>query len=405
MNKLGISDLDLTGKRVFMRVDFNVPLADSRITDDTRIQASLPSIRYVIEKGGKLILASHLGRPKGKPEPKYSLRPVAIHLGELLKKPVQFAPDCVGSEVEQMVSKLSSGDVLLLENLRFHAEEEKNDPQFAKQLAALCDVYVNDAFGAAHRAHASTAGIASYVKQAAAGFLMQKEIESLTHVLTNPEKPYVAIVGGAKISDKIDLIQNFINIANTILIGGAMAYTFFRAKGIGTGKSLVENDKIDLAKDLLAKAEAKGVSIELPVDHVVAANLESTTSQVTSIHQTPADQMGLDIGRETIRRYSDIIGRSKTIVWNGPMGVFENPKFAQGTFAIARAVANSSAFSIVGGGDSAAAVAQSGVESKITHISTGGGASLEFLSGEKLPGVEVLTNKSMGGPADGPGAK
>ena len=400
MNKLGISDLDLSGKRVFMRVDFNVPLADGRITDDTRIQASLPSIRYVIEKGGKLILASHLGRPKGKPEPKYSLRPVAIHLGELLKRPVKFATDCVGSEVEQMVSKLSSGDVLLLENLRFHAEEEKNDPQFAKQLAALCDVYVNDAFGAAHRAHASTAGIASYVKQAAAGFLMQKEIESLTHVLTNPQKPYVAIVGGAKISDKIDLIRNFINIANTILIGGAMAYTFFRAKGIGTGKSLVENDKIDLAKDLLAKAEAKGVSIELPVDHVIAANLESTTSQVTSINQTPADQMGLDIGPETSRRYSDIISRAKTIVWNGPMGVFENPKFAQGTFAIARAVANSSAFSIVGGGDSAAAVAQSGVESKITHISTGGGASLEFLSGEKLPGVEVLTNKSMGGPAD-----
>jgi len=400
MNKLSISDLDLKGKRVFMRVDFNVPLSDGRIADNTRIEAALPSIRYVIEKGGKLILVSHLGRPKGKPDLKYTLKPVAACLGELLKKPVQFAPECVGPEVEKMVSSLRPGDVLLLENLRFHAEEEKNDPQFAKQLAALCDVYVNDAFGAAHRAHASTAGIAAYVKQAAAGFLMQKEIESLSHALTKAEKPYVAIVGGAKISDKIELIENFLNIANTILIVGAMAYTFFRAKGIATGKSLVEADKIDLAKDLLAKASARNVSIELPVDHIVAPRLDSTSSQVTSIDRTPSDQMGLDIGPETIRRYSGIISRAKTIVWNGPMGVFENPKFAEGTFAIARAVAESKAFSIVGGGDSAAAVAQSGVESKITHISTGGGASLEFLSGQKLPGVEVLTNRGMGGPAD-----
>ena len=393
MNKLLISDLDLKGKRVFMRVDFNVPLADGKITDDTRIKAPLPSIRYVIEKSGKLILASHLGRPKGKPEPKYSLKPVAVRLSELLAKPVQFAPDCVGPEVEKMVSNLKPGEVLLLENLRFHAEEEKNDPAFANQLAALCDVYINDAFGAAHRAHASTVGIVSYVKQAAAGFLMQKEIESLTYALTRAEKPYVAIVGGAKISDKIELVENFINIANTILIGGAMAYTFFRAKGLPTGKSLVEMDKIDLAKDLLAKASQKNVAIELPVDHVVAPSLESATSQVTSVDRTPPDQMGLDIGPETVRRYSDIISRAKTIAWNGPMGVFENPKFAQGTFAIARAIAESKAFSIVGGGDSAAAVAQSGVESKITHISTGGGATLEFLSGQKLPGVEVLTNK------------
>jgi phosphoglycerate kinase len=393
MNKLSISDLDLKGKRVFLRVDFNVPLADGRITDDTRIQAALPSILYVIEKDGRLILASHLGRPKGKPEPKYSLKPVAQRLSELLKKTVLFAPDCIGPEVERMVAGLNPGGVLLLENLRFHAEEEKNDPHFAKQLAALGDVYVNDAFGAAHRAHASTAGIASYVKQAAAGFLMQKEIESLTHALTRAEKPYVAIVGGAKISDKIDLIQNFINIADTILIGGAMAYTFLRAKDIPTGKSLVENDKIDLARNLLQKASEKGVSIELPVDHVVAPSLESTSSQVTPVNQTAADQMGLDIGPETVRRYSEIISKAKTIVWNGPMGVFENPKFAEGTFAIARAVADSKAFSIVGGGDSAAAVAKSGMESKITHISTGGGASLEFLSGQKLPGVEVLTNK------------
>ena len=394
MNKLRISDLDLSGKRVFIRVDFNVPLSDGRITDDTRIEAALASIRYVMDKRGKLILASHLGRPKGKPEPKYSLRPVAVRLSELLKKTVLFAPDCVGPEVEKMVSDLPAGGVLLLENLRFHPEEEKNDAQFAKQLARLCDVYVNDAFGAAHRAHASTAGICAYVKQSAAGYLMQREIESLTHALTSAEKPYVAIVGGAKISDKIELIRNFIKIANTILIGGAMAYTFLRANGIETGKSLVEADKIDLAKDLLAKAAAKNVSIQLPLDHVVAPSLESASSHVTSVSQTPSDQMGLDIGPETVRRYSDIIKSAKTIVWNGPMGVFENPKFAQGTFAIARAVADSNAFSIVGGGDSAAAVAQSGVESKITHISTGGGASLEFLSGQKLPGVEALTDRS-----------
>jgi len=400
MNKLSISDLDLSGKRVFMRVDFNVPLSDGQITDATRIEAALPSIQYVIEKGGRLILASHLGRPKGKPESRYSLKPVATRLADLLRKPVQFAPDCIGPEVEKMVANLSPGSVLLLENLRFHPEEEENDPQFSKQLAGLCDVYVNDAFGAAHRAHASTVGIAAYVKQAAAGFLMQKEIEALTHALTKAEKPYVAIVGGAKISDKIELIENFVNIANTILIGGAMAYTFLRAKGIPTGKSLVESDKIDLARDLLATASKKNVSLELPVDHVVAPSLDSTSSQVTSINKTPADQMGLDIGPATVERYADIIRRAKTIVWNGPMGVFENPKFSHGTFAIARAVAESRAFSIVGGGDSAAAVAQAGVESKITHISTGGGASLEFLSGQKLPGVEVLTNKGMGGPAD-----
>src|SRR5881628_2448671 len=311
MNKLGISDLDLKGRRVFMRVDFNVPLADGQITDDTRIQAALPSIRYVIEKNGKLILASHLGRPKGKPDPKYSLKPVATRLGNLLRKAVQFGPDCVGPEVENMVSNLKPGGVLMLENLRFHAEEEKNDPEFAKQLAKLCDIYVNDAFGAAHRAHASTAGIAAYVKQAAAGFLMQKEIESLAHALTSAEKPYVAIVGGAKISDKIELIESFINIATSILIGGAMAYTFLRGRGIATGKSLVESDKIDRAKDLLAKARAKNVSLELPVDHVVAPSLESTNSHVTSVTQTPADEMGLDIGPETIGRYSGIIRQAK----------------------------------------------------------------------------------------------
>jgi phosphoglycerate kinase len=393
VNKLSILDVDVAGKRVFMRVDFNVPLADGNVSDDTRIEAAIPSIRYVIENGGRLILASHLGRPKGKPESKYSLKPVAARLSELLGKPVQFAPDCVGAEVEAIVSNLKDGDVLLLENLRFHAEEEKNDPSFSRRLAALCDVYINDAFGAAHRAHASTEGMVSFMRQAAAGFLMQKEIDALTHALTKAEKPYVAIVGGAKISEKIELTENFISIADTILIGGAMAYTFLRARGIETGKSLVETDKIDLARDLLAKASQRNVVIELPVDHIVAPGLDSADATVTSIQHTPPDRMGLDIGPETVRRYSDIILRAKTIVWNGPMGVFENPRFALGTFGVARAVAESNAFSIVGGGDSAAAVAQSGVESKITHISTGGGASLEFLAGQKLPGVEALTDK------------
>jgi phosphoglycerate kinase len=393
MNKLSISDLDPKGKRVFMRVDFNVPLEDGKITDDARIRASLESIKYVVEKGGRLILASHLGRPKGKPDPKYSLKPIAGHLAQLLGKPVQFAPDCVGPEVQKMVAALKDGDVLHLENLRFHPEEEKNDMGFAKELASLCDIYVNDAFGTAHRAHASTAGIARSVRVAAAGFLMQKEIQALHHVLANAEKPYVAIVGGAKISDKIELIDSFIKIADSILIGGAMAYTFLRARGVATGKSLVESDKIELAKELLTKGEQRRVLIELPVDHVVTPSLDSPEAQVTPVTQTPSDRMGVDIGPETIKRYSEIVRRAKTIVWNGPMGVFENPRFAEGTFAIARAVADSDAFSVVGGGDSASAISKAGVESKITHISTGGGASLEFLSGHKLPGLEVLTDK------------
>jgi phosphoglycerate kinase len=394
VSKLSLSDIDVAHRRVFMRVDFNVPLRDGVITDDNRITAALPSIRYVNDHGGRLILASHLGRPKGKPEAKYSLQPVVARLSELLGRPVQFASDCVGSEAESMANALKDGDVLLLENLRFHAEEEKNDPVFAKQLAALCDVYVNDAFGAAHRAHASTAGITAFVKQAASGFLMQKELDALGHALTKAEKPYVAIVGGAKVSDKIELIENFLSLATHILIGGAMAYTFLRAKGIPTGKSLVEADKIDLAADLLSRAKAKGVALELPVDHVVATGLDATESQTMPIDRTPEDRMGLDIGPETVKHYSGIIAAARTIVWNGPMGVFENPRFAQGTFAIARAVADSKAFSIVGGGDSAAAVAESGMESKITHISTGGGASLEFLSGQKLPGVEALSEKT-----------
>jgi phosphoglycerate kinase len=391
--KLSLSDISVSQKRVFMRVDFNVPLKDGAISDDTRITAALPSMRHVLDNDGRLILASHLGRPKGKPEPKYSLKPVVARLSELLGREVRFASDCVGPEAEKMAGALQDGGVLLLENLRFHAEEEKNDTGFAKQLAGLCDIYVNDAFGAAHRAHASTAGIAAFVQPAASGFLMQKELDALGHALAKAEKPYVAIVGGAKVSDKIELIENFLNLATEILIGGAMAYTFMRAKKVATGKSLVEVDKIELAGDLLSRAKQKSVGLELPVDHVIAAGLEATESQVTAIDKTPEDRMGLDIGPETVKRYSAIVAKARTIVWNGPMGVFENPRFAQGTFAMARAVAESSAFSIVGGGDSAAAVAQSGMESKISHISTGGGASLEFLSGQKLPGVEALTEK------------
>jgi len=393
VSKLSLTDIDVAHRRVFMRVDFNVPMRDGVITDDTRITAALPSIRYVLDRGGRLILASHLGRPKGKPEAKYSLQPLVGPLKELLERPVLFAHDCVGQEAETMARALKDGEVLLLENLRFHAEEENNDPAFSRQLAALCEIYVNDAFGAAHRAHASTAGIAEFVQPAVSGFLMQKELEALGHALTKAEKPYVAIVGGAKVSDKIELIESFLNLATHILIGGAMAYTFFRAKKIGTGKSLVEADKIDLAAELLTRAAAKGVALELPVDHVVATGLDASESQIVAIDRTPDGLMGLDIGPETVKHYSEILARARTIVWNGPMGVFENPMFAKGTFGIARAVAESKAFSIIGGGDSAAAVAQSGMESKITHISTGGGASLEFLSGQKLPGVEALTEK------------
>jgi len=387
VSTLSIRDLDLHNKRVFMRVDFNVPLAPGgkEITSDKRIKASLPSIQYALDHGAALILASHLGRPKGKPNPEMSLAPCADRLATLLGKPVAMAPDCIGPQVEAMLPK--PGEVLLLENLRFHPEEEKNDANFSRQLAVLCDVYVNDAFGSAHRAHASTVGMIAFVKQAAAGLLMDKELEYLTKVTKNPERPCVAILGGAKVSDKIEVIQNLMKVVDRLLIGGAMAYTFLRARGETTGKSLVEEDKIDLAKELLA---ASGDKLMLPVDHVVASELKAGAENQV-VDKVPDGKMGLDIGPKTIEAYSQVIATAKTIIWNGPMGVFEMPPFDKGTVALAKAVAASGAISVVGGGDSEKAVKSAGVADKISHISTGGGASLEFLGGVELPGVAALS--------------
>ncbi|HEY2017323.1 MAG TPA: phosphoglycerate kinase [Bryobacteraceae bacterium] len=389
MSYLSIRDLDLNGKRVFIRVDFNVPLekndkGDMEITSDKRIKASLPTIQYALDHGAGVILASHLGRPKGKPNAEMSLKPAAQRLQELLGRPVKMAPDCVGPEVEAM--RPAPGEVLLLENLRFHAEEEKNDPDFARQLAALCDVYVNDAFGSAHRAHASTEGMVKFVGKAAAGLLMEQELKYLGMAVTSPQRPCVAILGGAKVSDKIEVISNLGKVVDRLLIGGAMAYTFLRALGQPTGKSLVEEDKIELARKLIGDL---GDKLVLPVDHVIVSEIAAGAANEV-VETIPDGKIGVDIGPKTIEQYSGIIAGAKTVIWNGPMGIFEKPPFDKGTVALAKAVAGSEAISVVGGGDSEKAIKAAGVTSKITHVSTGGGASLEFLAGDRLPGVAAL---------------
>ncbi len=388
-----VKDLDLAGKRVFVRVDFNVPIKGGTITDDTRIRASLPTIKYVLDQGATVILASHLGRPKGKPNPEYSLKPVAARLSELLGRPVEFAEDCIGAAAAAAIERASRGSkVVLLENLRFHAGEEKNDAAFAKQLADLADAYVNDAFGSAHRAHASTEGIVHHVRQTAAGLLMAAEVQYLGKILENPDRPFVAVLGGAKVSDKLEVIQNLVPRVDALLIGGAMAYTFFKARGVPVGKSLVEEDLLDAARQVEQQARARNLRFELPVDHVVAPKLEGGAPSETLDVGDPAiaDRMGLDIGPRTIATYRNIITGAKTVTWNGPMGVFEIDQFAKGTIDVARAVAEVKGTTVIGGGDSIAAVAKAGVTDRITHISTGGGASLEFLGGRKLPGVVAL---------------
>jgi phosphoglycerate kinase len=387
-----VRDLELSGKKAFIRVDFNVPIKDSRITDDTRIRASLPTIALALEKGATVILASHLGRPKGKPNPEYSLRPVAARLSELLGRPVEFAEDSVGEPARKAIERAGTPGVVLLENLRFHAEEEKNDAGFARQLAELADVYINDAFGSAHRAHASTEGIVRHVTQAAAGLLMAKEVEYLGRVLENPERPFVAILGGAKVSDKLEVIDNLIPRVDALLIGGAMAYTFFKARSLPVGKSLVEDDLLDSARDIERRAGEKRLRFELPADHIVSPKLEAGAPAEVLAVGDPAigDRMGLDIGPKTVQSYRDVILDAKTVIWNGPMGVFEIDQFATGTIEVAKAVAAVTGTTVIGGGDSIAAVVKAGVADRIDHISTGGGASLEFLGGRKLPGVVAL---------------
>ena len=417
MNKKTVRDIDVKGKRVLMRVDFNVPVKDGKVGDDTRITAALPTIRYVLEHGASLVLMSHLGRPKGgKVEPEFSLKPVAARLQELLGRPVQFAPDCVGPDTKAKAQALKAGEVLLLENTRFHKEEEgkakapdtatdqekkaakaemkKKQEALAKQMAELGDLYVNDAFGSAHRAHASTAVICKFFKENVAGFLMEKEIEYLGKALANPERPFIAILGGAKVSDKVNVITNLLTKVDTLIVGGAMAYTFYRAKGIPTGKSLVEEDKVDLAKNILKLAAEKGVKLLLPVDHVVADAFKADANVKTvGEKDIPEGWMALDIGPKSAKLFAEAIAPAKTVVWNGPMGCFEMEPFSHGTTAITKAVAAAHCTSIVGGGDSVSAINRSGLADKFTHISTGGGASLEFLEGKELPGVAALTNK------------
>lgn len=398
MNKLTIDDIQVSGRKVLMRVDFNVPLDENQnITDDNRIQAALPSIKKIIRDGGRLILMSHLGRPKGEPNPKYSLKPCAVKLGELLDTDVRFAQDCIGEQVLNIVNSLSDGDVLILENVRFHAEETKNDPEFSKKLAELGDVYINDAFGSVHRAHASTEGVTKFFDQSAAGYLMKKELDFLGKAVANPERPFTAILGGAKISGKIDVIENLLPKVDNLIIGGGMAYTFYKAIGHEIGTSLLEEDRIEMAKELIEKAKESGKNFLLPEDVVVAPEFNNDSPQtVVGIDSMPADQMGLDIGPKSREKFSAIIKESKTVIWNGPMGVFEFDNFAHGTNVIAAALVDATgngAVTVIGGGDSASAIKKAGLEDKVSHVSTGGGASLEFLEGKELPGVTALTDK------------
>jgi phosphoglycerate kinase len=398
MAKLKISDLELDGKKVVMRVDFNVPIKNGDITDDKRIVEALPSIKHVTGNGGTLILLSHLGRPKGEPDPEFSLKPVATHLSGLLNKNVIFGEDCIGSKASSAVSQAGKGDVVLLENVRFHKGETKNDPAMSKELASLGDVFVNDAFGSSHRAHCSVAGITDFLQPAAAGFLLDKEIKFLSESVNEPVKPFVAVLGGAKVSDKIGVIENLIQKVTTIIIGGGMAYTFFKAMGLPIGNSLLEEDKVELAGELIVKAKANGVELLLPVDSVVAKAFDNDAERKTVGRDGIEDGwLALDIGPETTRIYSDRIRDAKTVIWNGPMGVFEMPNFANGTFAVAKAMADATAMgatTIIGGGDSASAIKKAGLETKVSHVSTGGGASLEYLEGKELPGISCLTEKN-----------
>ena len=389
--KLSIEQVDLAGRRVFLRADLNAPLEAGAVSDDTRLTAVVPTIRHALERGASVVLASHLGRPKGGPDPKFSLAPVATRLSALLDRPVPLAPDCVGAETEALAHALKPGDILLLENLRFHPEEEANDDEFARRLAGLADVYVDDAFAAAHRAHASIAAITRYLKPAAAGLLMRRELDALGRILQAPERPLAAVLGGAKVSDKIKLVDSLLGKVDALLIGGGMAFTFLRALGHDVGKSLVEADRIETARSALEAARRRGVQIVLPVDAVIAPGLDSPSGRTVSIREIPADQMGLDLGPASVEQFAITLRTAKTIVWNGPMGVFEKAPFAAGTVGVARAVVGGSAFSVIGGGDTIAAVNQAGVADRIGYISTAGGAFLEFLEGRTLPGVESLT--------------